>query len=173
VASVYRYYCTPKLDPTAYLFAKATGWDKLDLLPGPANLYFEGTFIGESYLDADQVNDTLDISLGRDRSVVVEREKQEQLDRKTFSGNKRTETIGWSIKVRNTKATPIDLVITDQVPVAVVGEIDVEPTELSNALLDAARGFVTWQDHLDANSTANHVLTYAVKAPKEMPLVLE
>lgn len=173
VPSVYRYYMVPKLDPSAYLFAKATGWDKLDLLPGPVNLYFEGTFIGESFLDADQVKDTLDISLGRDRALVVERVKEEQLNSRTFAGNKRVETIGWRIDVRNTKGTPVDLVITDQLPVAAMSDIEVEATEHSGGQVDEAHGFVTWRDHLPANGTAHHLFTYTVKAPKQLPLVLE
>lgn len=173
VASVYRYYCTPKLDPNAYLFAKATGWDKLDLLSGPANLYFEGTFIGESFLDAEQVLDTLDISLGRDRAVVVKREKRVEMDQKAFTGSKRTETIGWTIDVRNMKGLPIDLVLTDQVPVSVVSEIEVETTEHDGAAFDTAKGFLTWRDHIPSNGTAHHTFTYAVKAPKQMPLILE
>ncbi|HEY0975862.1 MAG TPA: mucoidy inhibitor MuiA family protein [Flavobacteriales bacterium] len=173
VPSVYRYYCTPKLDPSAYLFAKASGWDRLDLLAGPVNLYFEGTFIGESFLDVAQVKDTLDISLGQDHAVIVQRTKQQELGKRTFTGSKRLDTIGWAIEVRNKKATAIDVVINDQIPVPVLGEIEVELLENDATAKDQATGFLTWRDHLGPSASAKHGFTYSVKAPKQMALVLE
>jgi len=173
VASTYRYYSTPRLDPSAYLFAKATGWDQLDLLPGPVNLYFEGTFIGESFLDAAQVNDTLDISLGRDNSVVVVREKQREMRRTMLTGSKRTEVVGWSIDVRNTKQRPIDLVIADQIPLAAVSEVEVDLTNADGSSLDKATGHITWRDHLAPGTTKRHLFTYTVKAPRGMDIQLE
>ena len=67
LTSSYKYYCTPKLDLDAFLFAQVTGWEGLNLLAGPAYIYFEGTYVGESLLDLAGVGDTLDISLGRDQ----------------------------------------------------------------------------------------------------------
>lgn len=173
VASVYRHYCTPKLDPAAYLFAKATGWDALDLLPGPATLYFEGTYIGETFLDSEQVTDTLDISLGRDRGVQVQRVREQEFTRRQVSGNKRTESIGWNIEVRNTKSESIELVITDQVPVSVRSEISVSVERHDATDLDADRGLLTWRSVVPARSAAKHSFGYSVKAPRAMPLVLE
>jgi hypothetical protein len=173
VPSVYRHYCIPKLDPAAYLFAKATGWDALDLLPGPANLYFEGTYIGETFLDSDQVTDTLDISLGRDRGVVVQRTKEQDFSRRQFSGNKRTETVAWTINVRNTKGEPIDLVVMDQIPVPVLSEIDVALLDHDATMVDEERGFLTWRMSMAARVAEERGFAYAVKAPRGMPLVLE
>jgi len=173
VQSTYRHYCTPKLDPSAYLFAKLVGWDKLDLLPGPANLYYEGTFIGETFLDTEQVSDTMDISLGRDRSVVVQRKRMQDLAQRSFTGSKRTETIGWSIEVRNTKNAPIDLVIIDQLPVATVSEVEVELTTADGGSLDKSTGHITWRDHLAPGTMERHLFTYTVKAPRAMGLSLE
>ena len=38
-------------------------------------LFFEGTFVGKSYLDLSYTKDTLPISLGRDKGIIVKREK--------------------------------------------------------------------------------------------------
>jgi hypothetical protein len=173
VTSVYRHYCTPKLDPNAYLFAKATGWDALDLLPGPATLYFEGTYIGETFLDSEQVTDTLDISLGRDRGVQVQRVREQEFTRRHFNGNKRTESVGWNIEVRNTKGEAIELVINDQVPVPVRNEISVSLERHDATNVDADRGFLTWRMVVPARSAEKRGFAYSVKAPRTMPLVLE
>jgi hypothetical protein len=173
VPSVYRHYCIPKLDPAAYLFAKATGWDALDLLPGPANLYFEGTYIGETYLDSDQVTDTLDISLGRDRGVVVQRTKEQDFSRRQVTGNKRSETIAWTIDLRNTKSEPIDLVLMDQVPVPMLNDINVHLVRHDATSVDEQRGFLTWRVEMAPRAAEQRSFAYEVKAPKGMPLVLE
>ena len=173
IQSTYRHYCTPKLDPSAYLFAKLVGWDKLDLLPGPANLYYEGTFIGETFLDTEQVSDTMDISLGRDRSVVVHRKRMQDLAQRSFTGSKRTETIGWAIEVRNTKSAPIDLVITDQIPVPVTTEVTVDLNEHDATTVDTNSGMLNWRERVGSSAVVKHAFSYSVKAPKGMPLLLE
>ena len=173
LACTYRHYAVPKLEPSAFLFAKTTGWDTLDLLPGPAMLHFEGSFIGESFLDSEQVGDTLDISLGKDRGVVVQRTRQRELSRRNFTGSRRTETIGWELEVRNTKADPIELMITDQVPVPVRSDIEMNLLRHDATNVDAERGFLHWRLDIPPRSAAKRAFGYAVKAPRNMVLVLE
>src|SRR6185295_13119182 len=60
----YEYYTAPKPDANAYLTAKIIDWQELNLLPGEANLFFEGTYLGNSLLDVINANDTLKLSLG-------------------------------------------------------------------------------------------------------------
>ncbi|MFN3876173.1 MAG: DUF4139 domain-containing protein, partial [Flavobacteriales bacterium] len=133
IAASYRHYATPKLDKDAFLYARTTGWEDLSLLPGRANVFFEGTFVGESYLQLDQPKDTLDISLGRDKGVVIERTKRKATNEKTIVGGKRTLTIGWDITVRNTKGSAIDLELRDQWPLSPQSEIEVKLEEKGGA----------------------------------------
>ncbi|MFR9251266.1 MAG: hypothetical protein ACLVK4_15860 [Alistipes shahii] len=56
--------------------AEATGWAKLNLLEGEANVYFENTFVGKSILSPREAGDTLRFSMGRDRSIRIERTKE-------------------------------------------------------------------------------------------------
>ncbi|MBK8290821.1 MAG: DUF4139 domain-containing protein [Flammeovirgaceae bacterium] len=53
--SDYVYSVAPKLDTDAFLIAKATGWEDFNLLPGEANIFFEGTFVGKSYIDPNNI----------------------------------------------------------------------------------------------------------------------
>ncbi len=169
----YRYYCTPKLDLDAFLFAKVTGWEALNLLPGPAHIYFEGTYVGESELDLSVAGDTLDLSLGRDKGVSVQRTKRKDFSQKQTAGNKRTDSISWELAVRNNKAQSVDLIITDQFPVATRSEIEVELLESSAAQVHEDKGFLTWKKTLDPRTTAQLVFTYSVKYPKEGVVWLE
>src|SRR3990167_1443946 len=74
----YEYHTVPKLDPSVYLVAQISGWEKLNLLNGESNLYFDGTFIGKSYVNVNSAKDTLSFSLGKDKKLVVDRKRETQ-----------------------------------------------------------------------------------------------
>jgi uncharacterized protein (TIGR02231 family) len=62
--ALFEHYAVPKLDKDAFLIARITGWESLNLLPGNVNIFFEGTYITAAYLDPTYTTDTLDFSLG-------------------------------------------------------------------------------------------------------------
>jgi uncharacterized protein (TIGR02231 family) len=173
LTSSYKYYCTPKLDLDAFLFAQVTGWESLNLLAGPAYIYFEGTYVGESLLDLGGVGDTLDISLGRDKGVTVQRTKRKDYSQRQVVGSKRTESVGWEISVRNNKAQAIDLVITDQYPIAVRSEIEVKLDDNGGATVNTEKGFLTWKVTVEPRTNQKWSFGYSVKVPKEQIVVLE
>lgn len=171
--ATFEYYCAPKIDPTAFLIAKVTGWDAYNLLSGNIQLYFEGTYVGESFIDINQTNDTLDISLGRDAKVVVERKKQKELNSKNLIGSSKKIDIAWEISIRNTKKTPITILVEDQIPISNDKEIEVEKGEISNAIYDETKGSLKWLFTLDAADTKKMNFSYNVKYPKTKILYLE
>lgn len=173
LTSTYKYYCTPKLDLDAFLFAQVTGWEGLNLLAGPAYIYFEGTYVGESLLDLAGVGDTLDISLGRDKGVTVQRTKRKDFSQRQVVGGKRVESVGWEIALRNNKAQPIDLVITDQYPVPVRSEIEVKLDDNGGAQVNTEKGFLTWKVKVEPRTNQKWTFGYSVKVPKERMVVLE
>lgn len=173
LTSTYKYYCTPKLDLDAFLFAQVTGWEGLNLLAGPAYIYFEGTYVGESLLDLAGVGDTMDISLGRDKGVTVQRTKRKDFSQRQVVGGKRVESVGWEIAVRNNKAQPIDLVITDQYPVAVRSEIEVKLDDNGGAQVNTEKGFLTWKVKVEPRTNQKWTFGYSVKVPKERMVMLE
>ncbi len=173
IAASYKHYATPKLDKDAFLYARTTGWEDLNLLPGEANVFFEGTFVGQSYLQLDMPKDTLDISLGRDKGVVVERVKRKASNEKAVIGGSRTVTIGWDLTVRNTKGTSVDLEVRDQHPMSPQSEIEVKLTEKGGAAVNENNGMLSWNITLAAKETKKLGFAYTVKHPKDMPVVLE
>ena len=54
---------------------KVTNWEELNLFDGELNLFFEGAYLGKSLLDLQSASDTLDISLGKDKGIVIQRKK--------------------------------------------------------------------------------------------------
>jgi len=173
IAATYKHYATPKLDKDAFLYARTTGWEDLNLLPGEANVFFEGTFVGKSFLQLSSTLDTLDVSLGRDKGVVVERVKRKGTNEKAVIGGSRTHTIGWDLTVRNTKGTSVDLEIRDQYPLSPQSEVEVKLTDKGGAVVNENSGQLSWNINLAAKETRKLGFAYTVKHPKDMPLVIE
>ena len=71
----YEYRGIPKIDKESFLVADATDWQKLNLMEGEANVYFDNSFVGKSILDPNVSSDTLHFSMGRDQSIRVQRIK--------------------------------------------------------------------------------------------------
>ena len=173
IPAQYKHYSTPKLDRDAFLYARTTGWEDLNLLPGEANVFFEGTYVGKSFLDLSRPQDTLNISLGRDKGVVVERVKRKGFSEKPVIGGKRTVTIGWDITVRNTKGTAIDLELRDQYPVSSQSEVEVKLEDAGGAVVEKDKAMLTWSLQIAPKESRKLGFTYSVKHPKEQPVVLE
>lgn len=165
--SEYIYSVAPKLDADAFLIAKATGWEDFNLLPGEANIFFEGTFVGKSYIDPNNIKDTLAVSLGRDKRIVVKREKMKDLTSRSFMGSTKKESYAWEISVRNTKSEPIRITIEDQVPVSQNTQIEVSVLETGGAKFNKATGKLEWILEVKPNEAKKVSYKYEVKYPKD------
>ncbi len=169
----YEYFCVPKIDKDAFLTAQVTDWEELNLLSGEANLFFEGTYLGKSLLDVETVEDTLNISLGRDKDIVVTRELKKEFSKKQFIGNKRTDTRDWDINIRNKKKQAINIVIEDQYPISTNDKIEVKQHGHKEAQLDEETGLLTWKFKLEPSQSKEIGFKYSVKYPKKKRVELE
>lgn len=165
--AAYSYSTAPKLDKDAFLLAKAIGWEELSLLPGEANIFFEGTFTGKSLIDPNNIKDTLSLSLGRDKRIVVKREKLKELTSRKFIGTNQKESYAWEISVRNTKSEPIRISIEDQIPVSQNSQIEVAAVDVAGANYSPTTGKLFWDMKLQPNETKKIVFKYEVKYPKD------
>ncbi|MEZ2415316.1 mucoidy inhibitor MuiA family protein [Muriicola sp. E247] len=171
--ATYQYFSIPKIEKEAYLISSIKDWEKYNLLEGEANIFFENTFVGKTVLDVRYTSDTLDISLGRDRSVSVNREKITDFSSKKFVGTRKEESRAWKITVKNNKSQPINMLLLDQVPVSVRDEIKVEVDELSGGKHNAQTGEIKWELRLNPNEERVFTLKYVVKYPRNRNLVIE
>lgn len=170
--ATFQYHCAPKLDGSAFLMARVTGWEQYNLMAGQLSLFYEGTFVGQSYLDPGQAKDTLLLSLGRDQSIVVNRTRLPDYSSSRLIGSNKRESRGWKIEIRNNKKAAIELLIEDQIPVSTAKSIEVTDVETSGGQLDATNGKVRWRFALAPAETKTTELRYAVKFPADMPLVI-
>lgn len=169
----YLYSAIPKIDNDVFLVAEINDWNQYSLLEGESNLYFEDGFVGRSVLNASSLQDTLQISMGRDRSIVVQREKNEEFSKKRSIGSNITETREYKITLRNNKSQAVAIQVEDQIPVSVNSEITVEALELSGGKLDPQTGKVSWIIDVPAGSQKELKLQYEVKYPKREKVILD
>lgn len=166
IPASYYYYAIPKTDKDAFLIASITGWESLNLIEGPANIFYAGSFVGESYIDTRFANDTLDISLGRDKKVAITRIKKQDFSDKKIFGMQRKENFIYEITVRNNNKMPIDIEIIDQVPVSQEGDIKVEIIETTKAILEEQSGNLKWKMKLTPSDTKHLTVSFSVQYPK-------
>jgi uncharacterized protein (TIGR02231 family) len=170
--ATYQYQAVPKLDADAFLVAQATDWEELNLLAGEASLFFEDTYLGSSLLNTQNLEDTLLLSLGRDKNVVIERKKTNYNKRQLLGGNK-TESRTFEIIIKNKKQQAINLVIEDQIPISTDKAIMIENIDHPEAEYDEKTGKLTWRIMLPANADKKISFKYTVKYPKDRTLLLE
>jgi len=166
--ATYAYITVPKLDNDAFLKARITDWAQYSLLPGESNIYFKGTFVGKGYIDPAQANDTLDLSLGRDRGIAVERTMLKDYCKSNLLGNKKTTSKAYEISVQNNKRQSIELIIEDQIPVSQSGEITVDIEETSGAMYDNTTGKLTWKAVVQPGEIMKKQLRFTVSYPKKV-----
>jgi uncharacterized protein (TIGR02231 family) len=171
--AVYEYFCAPKLDREAFLVARITGWEDLNLLSGEINLFFEGTYVGKSSLNIRNTTDTLDLSLGRDKGIVVTRVKMKDFTEQRTIGSNIKETRAWEITVRNSKKQALNLRLEDQFPVSMNKDISLETQEYSGGTFDKETGRVVWKLRLEPSEEKKLRLSFGIKYPKDKKVFID
>lgn len=164
----YVYFAVPKLEPAAFLTARLDDPQELNLLPAKASIYFDDTYIGETEISNLQLQDTLEISLGRDKNIALKRTGNKELQEKRFLSNTNIQTVGWEIELRNNKKVPVTIVIQDQYPLAERSSVEVELLESSNAEINPKKGELQWRLTLQPGQKEELNFGYTVKYPRGM-----
>ncbi|MBK6988281.1 MAG: mucoidy inhibitor MuiA family protein [Bacteroidetes bacterium] len=165
--SQFAYYAAPRIDRTAYLMASISGWEQLNLLPGKANIYFENSYVGESFINPTSTADTLRLSMGRDARIVIKRTKVKDLSSVKFLGSNTIKNYTFDISVKNNRGEVIDLILEDQVPVTRNESIKISIDETSGAEFNTETGMLKWRLKLNSAENKKLRLVYSVKYPKD------
>ncbi|MBO9684286.1 MAG: mucoidy inhibitor MuiA family protein, partial [Flavisolibacter sp.] len=172
INSLYKYYAVPKLDKDAYLLAEVPDWEKLNLLPGDANIIFEGTYVGKSFIDPASTLDTLNLTLGRDKRVVIKKEKLMDYSSTKFLGSNKLQKFTYELTVKNNKKDTVRMMLKDQYPLTTNKEIEVELLDDGGASVNSEIGVLTWKLQLAPGEVKKLRFSYSVKYPKDKVLNL-
>jgi uncharacterized protein (TIGR02231 family) len=151
--------------------AEVADWQNLDLLPGDANIIMDETYIGKSLIDPNTIADTLNLSLGRDKRVVVKRSLVKELSSLKTSGSTSKQSFTYELIVKNNKQTDINLLLKDQYPLSNIKEVEVTLDNSEEATVNNETGVITWKLNLKPGESKKVRFTYSVKYPKDKKIV--
>jgi uncharacterized protein (TIGR02231 family) len=169
----YKYYAVPKLSNNAFLIANIPDWMNYNLLSGTAYIFFKGIYQGESFVDMETPGDTLAISVGRDKDLIISRDIQKDYVSKSIAGLSRKEQKAWTISIKNNKSIPVNISIEDQYPISKTDDIKVDLLEYSGAKRDESTGKLTWSFTINPSEKKTLDLRYTVKYPTSRSIIVE
>ena len=168
----YEHYAVPSTSSKVYLTMQIDNWYELDLLPGKVNLFLSNTYKGTSHINPNITQDTLNISVGHDPEVIVERKLvKEFYDKKIFRKNIE-EQFSYLTTVKNNKTVPITIKILDQIPVSHHEDIEIKDVKVTGAEPDENSGKIEWNLEMLPGSSSEKAVSYKVKYPKKFGSIL-
>jgi TonB-dependent SusC/RagA subfamily outer membrane receptor len=167
IPATYKYYAAPKAEKEAFLLAELNDYAKYNLLPGEANIVFEGMYVGKTTINPNQTQDTLNLSLGRDKKISIKRERITDKSGTKFLSSYKEQTFTFDITVRNNKKEEINMLLKDQYPLSTDKEITVELLDKDGAKANEETGVLSWEIKLKPNETKKYRISYKVKYPKD------
>ena len=163
------YATAPRLVESVYRRARLVNDSPYTLLPGPANLFAGAEFIGATSLELTAPQGEIELYLGADDRIQVERElKRREVDKRLI-GNKRRVQYGYEIRLENLLPAEAKVVLHDQIPVARHEDIKVrletaEPRPSSHSELN----LLDWELTLAAKEKRVVRFDFSVEYPQGM-----
>ena len=165
--ATYKYYAAPRVDKEAFLLAEINDYSKYNLLPGEANIIFEGLYVGKTNINPNQTADTLNLSMGRDKKISIKREKVVDKSGTKFLSSYKEQTFTYDLTLRNNKKEEVQMLLKDQYPLSTDKDITIEVLDDGNAKVNTETGIMTWELKLAPNETKKIRISYKVKYPRD------
>lgn len=168
----YTYYTIPKIDKTVLLVAELDNLDKYNLINAEANIIFQDTNVGKTYLNTENTDNKLLLTLGDDRRISVRRDLiKDKTMEKSISSSSKEQQYAYQLTIRNNKNEKIKLRIKDQVPVSTDKQILISMVNKGGAEYDEKTGYLTWELVLNANETRKIDFSFKVNSLKNKVLL--
>ncbi len=166
LVATYEYFAAPIINENVFLTAGFTNWEKHQLLPGEANIYFEGTYAGKTVLDPYVTKKEMILSLGIDPNITVTRKQERNFKSKSFTGSNRILNRTYNLEIKNNKGIAIDLRLLDRIPKSQNKEIRVSDIVINEATYETKKGILTWTMHLKPKENKTVDFSFQVKYPR-------
>ena len=163
----FKYYAVPKLDASVYLVAEMLKVDQLQLIPAKANIFFDGSYIGETFIDPTTMNDTLYLSLGKDPNIAISRKLISSRCKEKTIGDKIEKYLAYSIEIKNMKSTQVEVVIQDQIPITTNEDIVIDKINAGKGKLKQRTGLIEWKTILKPTNQKTYNFEYRIKFDKD------
>ncbi|MFJ7217080.1 mucoidy inhibitor MuiA family protein [Amycolatopsis sp. NPDC098790] len=171
LTAVLGYVTAPVLAEEAYLRAVVVNTSSVALRPGRASVFHDAEFVGSTSLEAWAPGEELELALGVDDRIRVERELVRRTASKaTLSGQRRREA-EYRISVGNHGPRSAVVTVLDQAPVSRDDGVTVRDVKTSPEPVETSElGEFTWKLTLEPGQTGEVKLSYRVDVAKGVEL---
>lgn len=165
------YFVVPKLVSQAYRRARATNAGNATLLPGAAQVFFEGEFVGTTQLKTIAPGQECELFLGVDDRIQVERKLVTGSVDKKFMQDVRRLTYAYEIKITNLRDRTEKITVEDQVPVPRHEFVKIRRGEVQPApARENDLGKLTWELLLPPGRTGTIRFAFTIESPRDLRL---
>ncbi len=173
----FAHYAVPRMNKATFLVMKASADG--ELLPGPLNVYFDGRFVGKTMLGDRRAGEEMNLNLGADREVRVQREViRDKLEETLFGAIERSTVVrnmAYRIVMENLKKKEVHLQVMDSVPVSRSDKVSVKDMKITpqpkEKNYQGRDGVLMWEEVLKPGEKKEIMVEFVVTYPKDMPVV--
>ncbi|MCB9422174.1 MAG: mucoidy inhibitor MuiA family protein [Ardenticatenaceae bacterium] len=166
------YLAIPKHTDAVYRRAKLTNSGPSPLLAGSVNLFVGDEFIGSSKIEYTPANGEIELLLGVEERITVEREMiKRDVDKRLLRDNRQLR-YGYEIKIKNLLPMAVKIELQDQIPVSRHEQIKIklervqpEPAEKSEL------NILEWQLGLAAGAEQVIGYEFSVEHPRSLLVI--
>lgn len=166
------YVSTPKLANAVYRRAQVENKSPYTLLPGEGNILINDEYVGTTQLELTVPEARIELYLGNDNRLKVERElKRRDIDKRMIGGKTHL-AYGYEINIESMLPSRTNLTLYDQIPVPRYADIkvklesaDPKPTDQSglNQLI--------WTLSIDPKEKRTIRFDFSVESPQDLKIV--
>lgn len=157
----------PVVEPAAFVQAVVDNGSPYPMLAGMGNVYLDGEYLGQVPTSTVAPGQPLELALGIDRSVKVERKQQQLSDKGGIFGTQKVRAYEITVELENYRDDPVHVKLLDRLPYTYDEQIKIvdversrEPTE------DHGNGMYEWKLDLKAGAKEEMVFSYTLKHNK-------
>ncbi len=162
------YTATPKISQRVFLNTKLKNTSDFQLLPGQSGIYLDGSFAGRHWMKNTAPGKELELGLGSDDSIHVERKliKKEDGGEGFFDQRERARYI-FEISLENFKKQAVKLTLKDQLPLPYHEDIKIKINRIEPKAEETDKqNFLTWILELAPGEKKTVHLDFQVEYPK-------
>ena len=166
------YLAVPKRSEAVFRRVKALNGSAGPMLAGPVNLFVGDEYVGSSSLDYIAKGEEIELSLGVEERITVDRELTRRDVDKARLRDRRQLQYGYKIEIHNLLPTKVTIEIHDQIPVARHEDIKVKPLHLSPDPTDKSElNVYEWSVDVPAGEELSLSYDFLVEHPRSMKII--
>ena len=165
------YLTVPKLAEEAYLRATVTNTSEHTLLPGKVSVFHGADFVGTTTIETVAPGGEVELQLGVDDRLKVERELvHREVSKNLLGGNRKTD-VTFRITLENHLPAAARVTVKDQFPISTHESVKIRDQEARPDPVETSDlGEVTWEFELAVDATATAELAFQLEHPKGLQL---